>query len=319
MASTISDSVATPVVSVIVPCYNVVATINDQLDALATQEDAPPFEVVVVDNRSTDGLRELVAKRCSTLGVDVRLVSANDAQGVSHARNIGIRASRADLLMFCDADDVVSRYWVRAGCKSFGTRSIWSGSAITLNDAEFESGVDAVRNHFDDNRTWTPPVSEQAGSPFPVLLGGNFGVTRDLISKLGGFDEAFSRGEDNDLAIRSARLGEAVYVSKSAVVATRRHEASVERIAYLDGMAHALLAARHGLWRESPFGPWSIAVMRAVAAGARMVIVPGRRDWAAWRLRWARTRGFTRGAVAYQLFRRIPSASLRDDLGTKEI
>src|SRR6059058_4106784 len=93
-------------VSVVVPAYNCADTIDVQLAALAEQDYDGRWEVVVVDNRSTDDTADR-ARRWSDRLPGLRVVDASERQGVSHARNRGIEEARGDLIAICDADDQV--------------------------------------------------------------------------------------------------------------------------------------------------------------------------------------------------------------------
>jgi len=99
--------------SVIVPARNAAATLADPLDALLAQEWDRPFEVVVVDNGSSDGTSAVVTEY---RGRDprVRPVDASEDVGVAYCRNTGIAAARGDGVLICDADDVVAPGWVGA-------------------------------------------------------------------------------------------------------------------------------------------------------------------------------------------------------------
>ena len=98
--------------SVVVPTYNAAATLPEQLAALAAQTIGFPFEVVISDNGSTDDSASVAAAWCDRL--DLRVVDASRGRGVSVARNVGIEAAAADLVLLCDADDGVSAGWVEA-------------------------------------------------------------------------------------------------------------------------------------------------------------------------------------------------------------
>lgn len=85
-----------PLVSIVICTYNRREDLRRGLDALAALT-YPDREVIVVDNRSTDGTAELLA------GYPVRRV-LEERQGVSHARNAGIEAARGDWLLYFDDD-----------------------------------------------------------------------------------------------------------------------------------------------------------------------------------------------------------------------
>src|SRR5258707_10281865 len=90
--------------SVVIPTYNRCASLRRLLDALARQTlSADRFEVIVVDDGSSDGTRELLR----TLKTPYALVSIEQPnQGPGAARNRGVRAASGDLILFLD-DDVV--------------------------------------------------------------------------------------------------------------------------------------------------------------------------------------------------------------------
>src|SRR5690606_29226091 len=91
-------------ISVIVPVYNAAATLPLALEHLAAQDYEGDWELVLVDNRSTDASAEVCRGWLDRFG-SARLVEALDDQGVSHARNVGVAASTGDFIAICDADD----------------------------------------------------------------------------------------------------------------------------------------------------------------------------------------------------------------------
>lgn len=299
-----------PEVSVIIPCYNVAQTLPLQLEALATQADAPPFEVIIVDNNSTDDLGGVVSSWQDRVSFDLRLVSAREAQGSSYARNVGIRESRADLLMFCDGDDVVSQWWVAHGVRTLEYAELWSGSAILLTDSQIQLPLEKIRLTIDDSPTWEPPVDEQRGA-FPTLMGGNFGATKQALTTLGGFDQslAFS-GDDNDLAFRANRAGYRVLVSKSVRIGYRgKWDLKTRlRLTYRSAKAHSLIASRYGAWTLSPYPAWPKELLRCLGAAIKMLVSHHRRDWTGLALRTTAALGVAVGKVAYRSSSRQPKA-----------
>jgi hypothetical protein len=92
-----------PVVSVIVPCWNRVATIDRALDSILDERDVL-LEVVVVDDGSTDGSADAV-RQVAARDPRVVLLSSPQNEGPSGARNRALRVVRGEWLMFVDADD----------------------------------------------------------------------------------------------------------------------------------------------------------------------------------------------------------------------
>ncbi|MFB3813626.1 MAG: glycosyltransferase family 2 protein [Terriglobales bacterium] len=89
-----------PLVSVIIVYYKRPETIEAAIES-ALQQDYPRREILVIDNRSDDGLRELIERR----GYDVRLIELPVNRGACGGRNAGIEAARGDIIV-CSEDDV---------------------------------------------------------------------------------------------------------------------------------------------------------------------------------------------------------------------
>ena len=91
-------SLKTPLVSVVIPCYNQAHFLGEAIESVFKQT-YKHFEIVVVDDGSTDNTSE-VARRYS----GIRCIEQVN-QGLSAARNTGIRESKGEYLVFLDADD----------------------------------------------------------------------------------------------------------------------------------------------------------------------------------------------------------------------
>src|SRR3954466_4740554 len=99
--------------SVVIPCLNAASTLGVQLAALTHQSWPGGWEVIVADNGSTDGSREIVEGYRDPLpGLGVG--DAGGRRGQAHARNLGATAATGDALLFCDADDEVAPGWMEA-------------------------------------------------------------------------------------------------------------------------------------------------------------------------------------------------------------
>ena len=101
-----------PELSVILPVYNGAAHIGDQLDALLAQSWSKPWELVVVDNDSTDLTPAIVEQYVAKHPDRIRVTSAPEQHNLSYVRNVGVRTARADAVAFCDDDDLVGATWV---------------------------------------------------------------------------------------------------------------------------------------------------------------------------------------------------------------
>ena len=115
------NNTTTPFVSIIVPVYNAERTIGrllQSLGRLAYPRDR--YEVLVVDNNSTDATRALV----KTAGDGIRCLEERTIQSSYAARNCGIDAARGELLAFVDADCEVPPEWLSRAVPAFGDARI---------------------------------------------------------------------------------------------------------------------------------------------------------------------------------------------------
>jgi glycosyltransferase involved in cell wall biosynthesis len=197
-------------VSVVVPVRDAGSTLGGQLDALARQDYRGEWELVVADNGSGDSSARLARAWVAEHGLG-RLVDASGRRGPGHARNVGARAARGDLLAFCDADDVVTQGWLSALVATAESADLVTGphSGERLNPATVGATHDI-------------PV---AGEPFhgflPMASGSNCGVWADVFHALGGFDERSRTGEDVAFSWRVQLAGYTFAVADGALVHKR--------------------------------------------------------------------------------------------------
>ena len=91
-------------ISIIVPVYNVENYMEECLDSIKNQTHKD-IEVILVNDGSTDGSREICERYCEK---DSRFKLINqENQGLSEARNVGVRVSTGEYIFFVDSDDVV--------------------------------------------------------------------------------------------------------------------------------------------------------------------------------------------------------------------
>jgi glycosyltransferase involved in cell wall biosynthesis len=186
-------------VSVVIPAYNAAATLGEQLAALDDQGYEEPWEVIVVDDASTDGTVEVAERWAHRLPLRVLPLPTN--RGVSHARTMGAAAADGDFLAYCDADDRVAPGWLNAITEAAETYDVVGGAVDTevLNppDVREASG----------RRPLTEKNLETMGF-LPFAIGANFGVWRDVAGHLGGWREEYrTAGEDVEFSWRAQLAG----------------------------------------------------------------------------------------------------------------
>jgi glycosyltransferase involved in cell wall biosynthesis len=235
------DATRDPRIAVIVP-------VRDRRDLLATLLDAlvvqtyDDFEVVVVDDHSTDGTPE-VALAAAAAGLSVRVVT-NDGHGAYAGRRTGVAASSAPWIAFTDSDCVPAADWLKAGAAALESgadvvnglteptrppapleRTMWSG----------EEGLYPTCNVF-----YRRSAYEAAGG-FDAHAADRFGFAEGTVARRMGF------GEDTLLGWRVRRAGRAVYAPDAVV----RHQVLAQDLA--DTWRRTwMMVAFPALFREVP-------------------------------------------------------------------
>ena len=199
--------------SVIIPCYNAAGTLGEQLDALSKQHIDQPWEVIVVDNRSTDDPGAVVDRFRDRL--DVRLIAAAEDQGCAYARNVGAAQANGKLLLFCDADDVVAPKWLEIMYEALQQHSFVTGPVDP-----------AALNNYVRPKRLRSEVRRWDYMPFlPHAIGGNMGVWRELHEAVGGFDPTMKSAEDLDYSWRlQLEQGAEIHFVQDAVIYYRFRE-----------------------------------------------------------------------------------------------
>jgi GT2 family glycosyltransferase len=233
--------------SVIVPFKNAQATLDSCLRSLSCQTYRS-FEMILVDNNSTDDSRRRVDEFCrqAVERLPVRVITEL-RPGAAAARNRGAAEARGVFLAFTDADCVAGKNWLSEILPAFNDGRV---GAVAGNIHGFPAAncIDGFHNLF----TLQGRSDDQIHDRFSLTSGGfpsaNLVMRRSVFEKVGGFDESIKiYGEDYDLC---ARVYAAGYLIKALCRGEVRHIHrrglwKTWRQAYSFGKAHGLLLARH--------------------------------------------------------------------------
>jgi glycosyltransferase involved in cell wall biosynthesis len=273
-----------PSLSVVIPVRNAIATLGEQLDAVLSSSD-PELEVVVVDNGSIDGTRDLLA---TAAGADSRLrvVDASGQAGEPYARNTGVTASRSPRIAFCDADDVVSDSWVQTMREALVDHEFVTGPVeLDRLNPPWLAGFRGRKIYGELPRT----VGD-----VPFAHGCNIGIQRQLVERLGGFVDPGGAGTDIDLAIRAWQAGVPLAWDERAVIHYRHRPRARDR--WRQGLAYGRVAAH---MHRQLAAPWSLTVrVRSQGRRVRWLVanLPRLRD-REQRARWLWTLSIVVGEV----------------------
>jgi glycosyltransferase involved in cell wall biosynthesis len=265
-----------PTVSVIIPTFNRWPLVGDAIDSVLAQSYGD-FEVIVVDDGSTDG----TVQQLSRFGSPLRVLQQPN-RGVSAARNLAARHARGSYLAFLDSDDL----WLpeklalqtafmeqNPAVQICQTEEVWIRNGVRVNPK--------AKHRKPSGDIFISSLELCLVSPSAVML------TRELFERVGGFDESLPVCEDYDLWLRIA-VDHSVPLIDDALVIKR------------GGHADQLSRSMWGMDRYRV-----LALQKLLRSGLDGV----RRDAAIEVLRWkvgvlasgARKRGKASEATAYEV------------------
>ncbi|HEX6974121.1 MAG TPA: glycosyltransferase, partial [Vicinamibacterales bacterium] len=225
------------------------------------------YEVVVVDNNSTDDTRDVVQRVMARDATGRLRYVFEPRQGVSYARNTGVEQTSAPLILFLDDDGMPGREWVREMFEAFRAHpeAHCIGGRVTARwDVPPPAWMD--KPHYGPVALQDRPAATyvNARSASTCLLTANLGVRREVFDRVGGFSPAYPRNQDREWEMRVWRAGlQGLYLPAMEVKATVPPERLTRRYhrrwQARTGMYHALMRFRDtvdasGTIAEEPVG-----------------------------------------------------------------
>ena len=194
-------------ISVIVPFRNVEPHFFSMLESVMSQQVNDPFEVIAIDNASTDGSRAIAERFASR--PNIRILDARDRSNASYARNIGARAAAGDKLLFLDADDEIAPGYVAALSSALDTHDFVTSrvDCHTLNPEWVRTA---------HGECWQD-TGVAVGYDFMPVTGPNIGIRRSLFEIAGGYPEDFSGCQDIVFSWKVQLAGAPVHFVPEAV------------------------------------------------------------------------------------------------------
>jgi glycosyltransferase involved in cell wall biosynthesis len=194
-----------PLISVIVPAYQAARTLKDALSSVFSQ-GYTPLEILVIDDGSTDETAALAAR----FGPPVVCLRQENA-GPAAARNCGLRAARGELIAFLDADD------------------LWPPNKLAVQVARLleDPELDVVQGRIAYLGFAAPAIALEAEGTVPgVHLGGAL-FRRRVFTRVGLFDPALRRGEDQDFFLRAREAGVKLTILDCVTLLYRHRQGSI--------------------------------------------------------------------------------------------
>ena len=248
-----------PFVSVIIPVLNEERTIRECLTSLIKMDyPVDRREILVVDNGSTDRTAEIVKS------FPIQYLQ-EELRGAAAARNKGIKASRGEIVVFTDADCVVTTGWLWELVRAFDEEGVGgvAGEVVAYPPRTPAEWYAARVRHLSPQKYLSRPL-------LPFAAFANLSFRRDVFDRIGLLDETIPLGESTDFCTRLLQGTDLKLKYAPKALLFHRHRSTVwefVRQQWKYGRGHAQLYIKYR--REIPWG-WrqSVLAYRDLASAA---------------------------------------------------
>lgn len=180
-------------VTFVIPAYNEERYLPSVLGAIKSYVGQFSYEIILVDNGSSDNTVSIAAANGARILVD-------SSKSIGGLRNLGAGAARGKYLVFLDSDVVLRSSWEKEFLRVL--------KELELNSRVITGSRYGVRDHpgWIEKHWFLPMTLEKAN----YINAGHLIVSRDVFTQVGGFDESLRTGEDYELCMRAKSQGVAI-------------------------------------------------------------------------------------------------------------
>lgn len=248
-------------VSVIIPCYNSVKTIEACLHSLFQQQTYFKYEIIVVDS-STDETPLIIQQKFPT----VKLIHLDQQTYPGAGRNLGVREAQGEIIAFLDSDCVAAEDWLEKGMEAIRNGySLVGGSVQNANP-----GWISWPDYFLTFNEFMPSMPRRKVQFMPTC---NFFVTKKTFEEIGGFRGDLLAGEDTLFCYSAAQQYQLLFDPELQV----RH---TNRVTFRRLIQHHYLFGKHSASvRKEVFLPGKNLVQYPLLALFAPLVRVGRVSW----------------------------------------
>ena len=221
-----------PKVSIIIPAFNEEKMIGQCLQSLLVLNyPKNKYEILVVDNNSTDATAKIIQKYEVSYLKEKRPAPAA-------ARNLGIKKAKGEIVAFMDADCVADKNWLINLIKGFHPNTKIAGVGGDIRALTPKNLIEKWADVFLFNHKFTK---------IPFLITGNCAYKTEVVKKVGLFNPSFRYGEDVDLSWRIFSLGYQFAYAPKAIVYHQVPKSLGQLLKkyFINGCAQTKLLAKH--------------------------------------------------------------------------
>ncbi|UZE94364.1 glycosyltransferase family 2 protein [Alkalimarinus alittae] len=228
-------------ISIVIPTYNSAAYITETLNSLIEQAYADQ-EIIVVDDGSTDNTPAIMAAFTNRYSFISYTVIENNG-GPAKPRNVGIGLATGDVVFLFDSDDIALPGKFTEAMKVFEQEP--SVGMVTTNFSIVDSDAkNIVRNRMIDDYVSLQSILGrkitdnayfvESSDAFAALISANYvgtpgvGIRKEILAKIGGFDETLRHIDDREMWLRVAYETNIGYISEPSFL-YRNHEQSISK------------------------------------------------------------------------------------------
>lgn len=238
-----------PRVSIIIPTRNRMDSLRESLLSL-TYLDYPKnkYEVIVIDDGSSDGTQEVLAKMGNSLPYPLQYGRFKEKEGISAARNLGMQMAKGQIFVFTDDDCLFEKGWLSRLLEPFVSNKVGAVGGLDQAPEEatfFSKCVGYLFTSFIGTGGLRGGDMLRVGRYYPK--GCNMAVLREAIDKVGGFDEHLGPGEEIELGYRIEKEGYQIRFAPRAFVWHKRKttlKAFLQKM-FKIGYTRVVLARKH--------------------------------------------------------------------------
>lgn len=200
--------------SVVIPVYNEERYIADCLESLVRQRTKQKFEVIVVDNNSTDNTVQIVQKYKNKL--DLKIVSERK-KGRGVARNTGFKSAKGDIILGTEADAIVPDTWIDKISGKFIDNEI---IAVT-GTCEFYNCMLIIKMFMNKFQPFGMSLYKRIFGYY-WLSGFNFAIRSTAYIQSGGFDPELNTYDDIEIGKKVDSIGAVRFINNYPVLVSGR-------------------------------------------------------------------------------------------------
>lgn len=195
--------------SIIIPVFNGEKTIKECLESLLNQQGKKNYEIIVVDDGSTDSTSE-IAKKFSG---KIKYIFQKNV-GPAKARNNGAKNARGEMLVFIDSDCIAEKNWLEEMLKPF------SDSEVKGVQGSYKTKQRDIIARFAQIEIEERYKKMSKKSSIDFIGSYSAAYRKEIFDKAGGFDERFpvASGEDPELSYKLAKSGNKLVFNPNAIV-----------------------------------------------------------------------------------------------------